>query len=209
MKKLNFLTSTALVFSSFLALQTLSSQAMDTMAISLTQPDGIKKAMKLNLDQPLSELRTMLIHKGIRILPDDKFFTEMGEISPREEGGWTVREVVVGKVLSFKSGGSKELAIDRRSLTPYSLPVFLAVQKANSTEDIEKNASFSGREFSQETPDTLEPNIFLQQNLKRDVERRRSLDSIMEPNMPIMKQDASPRKAEPHLFSKLKEQKGD
>jgi hypothetical protein len=101
MEKSNLLAP-ALVFLSFSAFQTHFSQAMDSMAVSLIQPDGTKRAMKLNLDQPLSELRSNLISKGVRILAEDKFETSLGDISPREEEQWTVREAIKDNVLSFK-----------------------------------------------------------------------------------------------------------
>jgi len=107
-----------LVFSVF---QIYSSQAMDTMAISLIQPDGTKRTMKLNLDQPLSELRSDLISKGIDILPDDKFQTNSGDdIHPCDEALWKVREVI-DHILSFKPRGSFKRAEEEKHPVEMSL----------------------------------------------------------------------------------------
>lgn len=107
MKKLTHSVCSFLFSLSFLGIQTHSSQAADTMPISLVQPDGSKRAMRLNLDQPLSEVRGMLIGKGLDITPNDKFSSmEMGDFSPREEAQWKVRDALSGNVLSFKPRGS-------------------------------------------------------------------------------------------------------
>ncbi len=87
--------------------------------------------------------------------------------------------------------------------------IFLFLQNVHSAEESESQAAFSAREFSEETSDTLEPHTFLRQNLKRDVERRRSLDPTTEQNVYIMTQDACPYKVEPHSLSKLKERSDD
>jgi len=99
MIKIKCLASGALVFLNFLCLQTYSSQAADMREILLIQPDGAKKAVELNLDQSLSELRNVLVQKGVNILPDDKFLVE---ISSQDEAQWSIREAISGDVLSFK-----------------------------------------------------------------------------------------------------------
>jgi len=100
--KLKRLAPVALLFLNFLGLQISSSQAADVTEISLIQPDGTKKAMKLDLDQPLSELRNVLLQEGVNILPDDKFLVA---ISSKEEAQWSIREAISGDVLSFKLRG--------------------------------------------------------------------------------------------------------
>jgi hypothetical protein len=128
--QLKFLLASATVTLALLGVQIHSSEAMDAMAVSLIQPDGAKRAMKLNLDQPLSELRSSLMGKGVAILADDKFQTSLGDISPREEAQWTVREAIKDNVLSFKFRGSFDQVI--------SAPVVEQVIKSQETEKREK-----------------------------------------------------------------------
>lgn len=78
-------------------------------------------------------------------------------------------------------------------------------QIIHSSEEVETKNLFSGTEFFQENSDTLEPNIVMQQNLKRDVERRRSLEPMTETKIPITRQDSFPPKARVNSLSKLKE----
>jgi len=78
-------------------------EAADMMAVSVVQPNGSKKMMKLNLDQPVSELRETLVNRGLDITPHDKIFLEeKGELSPRDEKEWKIREVMADNVLMFK-----------------------------------------------------------------------------------------------------------
>jgi hypothetical protein len=94
-----------LVTLAFSALQAQPSQAADERLISIIQPDGVKKLMKLNCDQRLSELRETLMGRGT-ITSGDRISTDMGEISPRDEGSFKVSDVVTGNSLSFKPRGS-------------------------------------------------------------------------------------------------------
>jgi len=103
MKTLKNLASTFLASLYVSGISIQPSQAADTMAISLIQPDGSKRAMKLDLDQPLSAVRVMLVGKGLDITTNDQFSSmEMGVLSPREEAQWKVREFLSGNVLSFR-----------------------------------------------------------------------------------------------------------
>jgi V8-like Glu-specific endopeptidase len=99
------LFASALVALAFSAIQAQSSQAADERLISIIQPDGVKKLMKLNCDQRLSELRETLMGRGTITL-SDRISTDMGEISPRDEGSFKVSDVVTSNSLSFKPRGS-------------------------------------------------------------------------------------------------------
>jgi len=127
MKQIKRLAFTVLVSLSLLGIQAHSSQAADERFISIIQPDGVKKLMKVNFDQRLSELREMLMGRGADITPDDKISTNMGEISPRDETAFKVRDVITDNALSFKPRGS--LSQKPFEAFPSSDPLYLLVKK--------------------------------------------------------------------------------
>ena len=87
----------------------------------------------------------------------------------------------------------------------FAIVKLLFTQVIHSSEEVESKNLFSGAEFFHENSDTLEPNIVMQQNLKRDVERRRSLEPMTETKIPITRQDSFAPKARVNSLSKLKE----
>ena len=102
LSNLKLLISSALVALTFSAPQ-ISSQAMESVTAPITfiQPDNKRMVMKVNLDQPLSDLRSELISKG-RISLEDIFQHKGGDIFPDDEKDWTIREVIMDNALSLK-----------------------------------------------------------------------------------------------------------
>jgi len=104
MKNLKLLASSALVVLAFSIPQIHLSQAMESILkpIIFIQPNHERMVIKVNLDQPLSDLRLELMTKE-RIMPNDIFQQEGGYIFQNDEKDWTIREVLINNTLFLKS----------------------------------------------------------------------------------------------------------
>jgi len=106
MKKNLKLLASSFVILAFLTSQIYVAQAIEKATpIVFIQPDGKKMAMKVDLDQPLSDLRWELIDKGIA-LTTDIFQWEGNDIFRDDEKNWRIRDAIKDNSLFFKPRSS-------------------------------------------------------------------------------------------------------